>query len=318
MFKKIMFFLALCCFIIPLYAQDTDFLTGTLTFEGRDRQYWVALPENYAADTPAPMVILLHGAGGTAQEFLAFTGYRRLAEETGTILVAPQGVQNSWGYLDPEQLHPEDLYTNDWDFLAVLIDQLVTEYAVDTERVYLIGLSNGGMLAQRTMCEHGDKLAGVAIIIAAMNNLLAEHCMSMSPLPLLMIRATNDEIFPWAGAATFKSDGRFLLNYSSQQMMDFYTGLLGCSRPDGVTNRTAPGSANRAVLDSYTRCRADSAALMYALFDFPHAYPQNIFVILKEDKVGTLEDAIWEFFAAHPAPTPEPEADATAEATEMP
>ncbi len=311
MFKKIVVFLGLFVFIISLHAQDTDFLTGTLTFEGRDRQYWVALPENYDADTPAPVVILLHGSGGTAQEFLAFTGYRRLADKTGTILVAPQGVQNSWGYLDPEQLHPEDLYTNDWDLLALLIDQLTTEYAVDAERVYLLGLSNGGMLAQRTMCEHGDKLAGVAVIIGAMNNLLAEHCMQMSPLPLLLVRATNDEIFPWAGDATFKSDGRFLLNYSSQQMMDFYTGLFGCSRPDGVTNRTASGSATRVVLDSFTRCRAGAAVLMYALFDFPHAYPQNIFVILKEDKVGTMEDAIWEFFMSHPETLTEPDAEST-------
>lgn len=318
MIRKFLLIVFFLCATSLLHAQDTppaDFTTGTLEFENRNRQYLVYLPENYDENIAAPVVFLLHGAGSTAEDFLMVTGYRRLADKTGTILVIPQGVQNSWGYLDREELHPQDLYTNDWDFLAALIDQTTTEYRIDTERIYLLGYSNGGLLAMRTLCEHGDKLAGVAIIAAGMNSYLAAHCMQVTPTPFLIVRGTSDALFPWSGDVTFKADGRFIVTYSSQQMMSFFHQVLGCSRPEGIENRTAPGSGARVVRDAFIGCRHNSALVLYALFDFPHAYPNQVFAVLNEGKVGTIEDAIWEFFSVYPAPPAEPDAEITPEAT---
>lgn len=54
---------------------------------GGTRDSYLYVPSTYRSESPAPLVLLLHGAGGHAHDGLALL--RRLAESTGTILLAP-------------------------------------------------------------------------------------------------------------------------------------------------------------------------------------------------------------------------------------
>lgn len=310
--RLIMLIVALVLSVSLASAQDPTTETQTLEHLGLERSYTVFLPGDYDRATPAPLVILLHHAGGTGTDFMESTRFAMLAMKTGYILAYPDGVDNSWGYLDEAEIHPQDLYTNDWDFLDVLIDQLSADYAVDAERVYLVGYSNGGLLALRTMCEHGAQLAGIAVIAATFNQHLAQHCVNASPTPTMLVLGTRDTRFPWAGSVEIKTDGRVMTSFSIQQTMMFLAQLNGCELTSGNTVEvTAGGSALRVIADRYTGCAEASEVRLYALLEYGHNYPADPLLVLSNDKIGGVEDAIWEFIQAHPMPT-----EAAAEATE--
>ena len=72
----------------------------TLTYEDLDRLYTLYVPSSYDEAQPSPLLVLLHGSGGQGYPMIAGTGLPEQAEETGYILVAPDGIEGVWRYLD--------------------------------------------------------------------------------------------------------------------------------------------------------------------------------------------------------------------------
>jgi poly(3-hydroxybutyrate) depolymerase len=120
--------------------------------KGEIMPYRMYVPASYAASRPHPLIVALHGLGGTEDSF--FAGYEgtlpRLAEQHGYIVVAPLGYRvdgsYGWGLGNP----PADLNTrtaqerSEQDVMQVL--QLVTkQYKIDESRIYLMGHSMGAI-----------------------------------------------------------------------------------------------------------------------------------------------------------------------------
>ena len=109
----------------------------------------LAAPQTAETGQPLPLVIALHGAGGS--ENLFFDGYGRgaavrLAQQRGWLIVSPR----NFGF--------------DAARLALLIDSVAELYPVDRKRVFLIGHSLGAMQAVALASNMADKLAGVAAL----------------------------------------------------------------------------------------------------------------------------------------------------------
>ena len=81
---------------LPLPAPAADCLPGNhdlqLASGGQVRSYRLYVPPDYETSTPASLVIGLHGQGGDAAGFEAYSGFSRLANETGFLAVYPQGL----------------------------------------------------------------------------------------------------------------------------------------------------------------------------------------------------------------------------------
>src|ERR1700741_1894237 len=103
------------------------------------------VPNAYNASKPAPLIVALHGLGGTEDSF--FTGYDnqvvRLAEQHGYIVAAPLGyrVDGSYGWglgtppTDPVTRRVQE--NSEKDVMQVL--QLVRQqYRIDENRIYLM------------------------------------------------------------------------------------------------------------------------------------------------------------------------------------
>jgi len=75
----------------------------------------------------------------------------------------------------------------------------VADYAVDAERIYVTGLSNGGMKMLRLGCELDEKIAAIAPVIASMPKNISATCAPAGPLPVLFMNGTYDPIVPWNG-----------------------------------------------------------------------------------------------------------------------
>lgn len=184
--------------INPAWAQvpDADDLPShQLIVNGHKRTFYWYTPEE-ARDTPLPVVVLLHGYKGNAEEILKLSGMLKLAQKEPLILLIPEGRQATWnihaikGQYDDQDLH----------FIDGAIEFIKYNASVDTQRIYAMGMSNGGFLATRLACERPNTFAAVGAVSATLAKpLLTEDCQAGSPVPVAMINGTKDPVVLWDG-----------------------------------------------------------------------------------------------------------------------
>ena len=107
----------------------------------------VHLPAGYRADQPAPLVLMLHGAGGTGEHGLH--PLRGLADEAGLILLAPNSRRQTWDRLLGG-------YGPDIAFIDRALAQTFERYAVDPARLAIEGFSDGASYALSVGITNGD------------------------------------------------------------------------------------------------------------------------------------------------------------------
>jgi polyhydroxybutyrate depolymerase len=84
------------------------------------------------------------------------------------------------------------------------METVAAKYAVDRSRVYLVGFSSGGMMAQRFAMEKTHEIAGIVPIAASIPVPLMERRIKPEvPVPVMMINGTDDSAFPWKGGKTW-------------------------------------------------------------------------------------------------------------------
>jgi len=299
--------LLLACGVGLTAAQDTkplipDFTTNTFSFGGFERTYSLVTPDAYDKSKTYPLVVVFHGAGGTGIDMMSRTALKELAAKQGYVIAFPDGIEKGWGYLDKKDSSSGEVYTEDWNFFAALVDDIGQYASIDTQRVYVVGFSNGGSLAYRIMCEYPERVAGVVVMASTLSSYTATACIGTKPVPLMTVLGTADRTFPFGGSAEIKSDGRLVLQFSFQQQMTFLAQHQSCQLSGGTTSTVSlPNSPLEVVRDFYDQCPGGAPILVYALIDFEHGYGGKAVITREDETVGTLEDAIFDFFAAYPA-----------------
>ena len=155
------------------------------------------------AEGPAPLVVVLHGLGGTASN-TRNRGYEPIAEREGFIVAYPQGIENRWSYGRPvtDRLMPRvgDEQVDDIGFLARVVDTLVAQQIVDRSRVFVVGLSNGALMAYTAACSMTRRFAAVAALLSPMTDLQVEDCKPEGTIPIMVLGGTQDSSMPYGGA----------------------------------------------------------------------------------------------------------------------
>ena len=153
----------------PLTASQRRILECTyrLAEADADMPYALFVPSSYASGKPAPLIVDLHGLNITPLMQTLFDGTTDLAERYGFIVVAPMGFSLSgwWGSRNGRTTdRTSELSELDAMTLLKLIRQ---QYAVDSDRIYLMGHSMGGAGTYHLGAKYNDIWAGVAPISAA-------------------------------------------------------------------------------------------------------------------------------------------------------
>ena len=179
-------------FVFSSTAQQT--INASITHDGIERDYILYVPEIYDGSTTVPLVLNFHGFGSSASQQMFYGDFRDIADTEGFLLVHPEGTtfigNQFWNVGFPGLSSNID----DVGFTEALIDELATLYAIDLDRVYATGMSNGGFMSFLLACQLSEKIAAVASVTGSMTQDTFDDCNAQHPTPVLQIHGTEDDV----------------------------------------------------------------------------------------------------------------------------
>lgn len=255
----------------PITEDQPAAIVSVLEVDGLERSYVVHAPADAAE--PLPVLVMMHGAGGNADQSAIMTGFDDEAETGAFIAVYPNGTpvarvdgEFAWN-ADACCGNPRRFDVDDVAFIEAMLDEIAATYAVDESRIYLAGYSNGGMLAYRLACEAEAQFAGIAVVGGS---LTTSVCRAPSPTSVLIIHGTADRIVPYLGGESTELAGTRYgqwQNASVAESAGFWLSRNGCpTKPE----RTIDGPIST---DSYDGCIDDLEVDVVSIANGPHAWP---------------------------------------------
>jgi polyhydroxybutyrate depolymerase len=155
-------------FLVPRVPARAD---EHLALGGYDRTYHVYAPQRRA---PSPaLVVVLHGGFGTGAQAEAAYHWDALADRDGFVVLYPDGLKRAWNAGDCCG-EPRARGVDDVAFIEAAIRATQRAYATDPARLYVTGISNGGMMTYRLACESALPIAAVAPVAATLS-IACEH-----------------------------------------------------------------------------------------------------------------------------------------------
>lgn len=171
------------------------------------RHYLLAQPLHAAAGKH-PLVLLLHGHGGSAAQMLGrqrgaapLSLWLEIADREGLLLAAPDGLvgpDGLRGWNDCRADNAGNPRSDDVALLSAIVAREVAEHDADPARIYAMGMSNGGMMSFRLAIEWGGRLAAFATVGASMAAQSACPAPTVA-VPALIVHGTADPLVPYRG-----------------------------------------------------------------------------------------------------------------------
>jgi len=176
----------------------------SIEHDGRNRTYILHIPPSYNKEQSVPLVIVLHGGGGNSKNIGKTIMMDELADEEGFIVVYPDGTGRLNNYLltwNAGYCCGYSLENNidDVGFIRKLIEKLQIEYNINSSRIYVTGMSNGGMIAYRLGSELSDIIAAIAPVCGSIGGKADENSSlwvipdSRYPVSVIAFNGMKDE-----------------------------------------------------------------------------------------------------------------------------
>lgn len=267
------------------------FTYHTMEHDGFTRCWYEYIPERVKnSGKPAPLVVCMHGRGGTAESFISLSGMSRVAEERDFIVVFPEaGVSqqrpNSYRNLLLWSGSYKGEKVDDIGFILRMIDDVKNRNAVDSTRIYACGQSSGGMMTTSLALQASGIFAAVAPWSALVDPdkplILPEKMDSAVPFMFLF----GDKDFLCAD----KENGQ--LEY--QVSADIAAFLRNLMKLYEVEEAPASYSVGEITYYVYRNSKHTPMLIVGKVSDMPHAnYPRESWISYDEflSKFSKLED----------------------------
>lgn len=279
-------------------ADETRDFNHSLRMGFRTRTYEVHLPPNYDGKSHLPVVLNLHGGGGNATVQRRQSKMDATADRHGFIVVYPEGTSGLGRFYTWNAgiccSYAVKWKIDDVGFIARLLDDLPTKYAVDTKRVYATGMSNGAMMCYRLACELPDRITAICGVASTMG---VDGPRPTRPVPIMQIHGLKDPNAPFNGGVGPNAISP-VEHKSVRAVIRWWCEVNHCNPQPVQVERTADFTMERFAPPEGV---AGAPVVLYALTEGGHTWPGGVDVT---PRLGTgrlianfdADNVMWEFF----------------------
>ncbi|MEM7401411.1 MAG: PHB depolymerase family esterase [Pseudomonadota bacterium] len=317
-FKKLTFsilisllpFLLSCTSAEPKNYSHTGVLTKqSLVHDGYEREYIIYKQASIQNLNKLPLLIALHGGGGTSKQLISHTKRRFniLADAESFYVVYPQGLKKGWndGRNDLKQFATVN-NIDDVGYIQKLIHYLTSKYNIDVKRIFVTGISNGGFMSFRLACELEDEINAIAPLTATISEDVFKSCNGNSNVGLMLMNGTEDPIVPYDGGYVElfgKKRGKIA---STRMTIDRWLEMLRCKNEPIISELPDNEKDGTTVTTfEYRQCNGNGTISLYRINGGGHTWPgaksHNLKRIVGKTSQELIAcDTIWEFFKHQP------------------
>lgn len=253
-------------------------LTEKVRHEGIQRTYHVYLPEGFNPQKSLPLVLALHGGGGTGRQFdqaLSQGQLKTIANQRGVILVFPDGMNRQWSDGRTQHLKRNKSY-DDVGFISKVIDRMIDDYGVDSQRVYVTGISNGGFMSVRLALDLSDKIAAIAPVTAQLPLALQDKT-PKQPISVMIVNGTEDPIVPYQGGHVRlfrfgRSRGEILSTADTIEHFRLQNNCQATPKKISLPDKD-PNDSTRVEMEQYTGCADQTEVTLVKVIGGGHTWP---------------------------------------------
>ncbi len=165
----------------PTYRPQPVGMLPSQPIQVRGHRYWYGLhvPSSYTSEKPYALVICLHGLGFTGDSYLE-RWRDRLGE--GYILACPTMIRGDWYTRVAEEL------------VLATIRAVQARYHIDPDRVFLTGMSNGGIGVWLIGCHNAARFAGLAPMASGLDHVLFPFLQNLEHTPVYILHGRKDHV----------------------------------------------------------------------------------------------------------------------------
>lgn len=276
----------------------------TVEHEGRARRFLV---HDFSIAKAAPVVIVLHGGGGHPENAVSMSQMDVVATREHFIAVYPGGTGGMPGgrLLTWNAIHccayARENKVDDVGFIRKVIDSLIADGRADPRRIYVTGMSNGGMMTHVLAREMPDRIAAIAPIVGA---LFGDEPAPKGPVAAVIFVGQLDTTVPAAGGPL----GGFTAGLGRRAedhdvapditQADYWAKANGCGTPVESFDKQ-----QKLVEISWDKCASGKPVHFYRVADNGHAWPGGKAGRAEGDQPTqdfNASEVMWRFFKANP------------------
>ena len=236
---------------------------------GRERAYRLFVPPGYDGRTALPLVLEMHGSGGTSAGQSRTSGFDAVAAREGFAVASLQADGGRWN-VPIRDGRPDDVA-----YVSDVIDDIAAQLCTDRTRVYATGFSGGGRMSSLLGCRLNDRIAAIAPVSA----LRWPAPCNGRPLPILTFHGLADAQNTYVGKAEGRGDEWL---ESVPEALAGWAGYNGCDPKVILDDPDGPLSTMR-----YTGCRNDVDLRLIRIDGLGHTWTRK--------EIDTTE-VMWQFF----------------------
>lgn len=280
-------FLLFCLTPFLIFGQTGSKITETMEYDGVAREYILYVPQSYSGQTKVPLLLNLHGYTSDMDQQLFFGDFRKIADTANFIMVLPNGLPDNMGQRTWNCFSLDGV--DDLGFLSQLIDKLSGEYAIDTDRVYSTGMSNGGLMSYFLACNLSEKITAIASVTGTMLKVPITDCSPEHPMPIMEIHGTLDAIVPYNGNELFES---------IPNVIDFWVNQTNCNPTPTVMNMPNINVLDGSTAERHLYSSGDNGATVehFKIIGGGHTWPGSVIPLPQTNFDIDASIEIWRFF----------------------
>jgi len=263
--------------------------------DGVKRRFTVCIPSD-CRNMSVPLVIVLHGAMGNGWFAEYDSQMTPKAQKEHFIVAYPNGTGLFRRFFLTWNVGPCSgsgwKKVDDLGFIRKMIEVLENEYDINPNRIYVTGLSNGGMLAYRIAAEMPELVAAISPVSCCMYGAPDEVT---SPVSVMAFHGIKDRVIPYNGG-----DGSFYgYRIKTRPVIEGVEYWVRRDRCNPVPNHEEIGSVTEEIYDG----GADNTEVcLYIIKNGGHAWPGGKSIAplaCRPVKCLCATDLMWDFFCKH-------------------